>query len=133
MASSNRTESQRVLVVDDMKMNRRVAERALDKLGYDHGSATNGVEAVERYGEGDWDAVLMDCRMPEMDGYEATRQIRRIESESGEHVAILAVTADGERKACIDAGMDDYMAKPLDIPALGEKLADLLARRRARG
>jgi CheY-like chemotaxis protein len=117
----------RILVVDDSAANRKLTMWMLGQLGYVADAAGNGCEALEAIERGSFDLILMDCRMPEMDGYEATRQIRR----RGRHVKIVAMTAhalpDDERKR-FDAGMDDYMSKPLEI----EDLAAVLDRVRGR-
>ena len=105
----------RVLVVDDNAANLKVAVRIIERLGYRGDVAGTGLEATALLGSGHYDAVLMDCQMPEMDGYEASRRIRHNE-RGGRRVPIIAMTADaleGERERCHAAGMDDYMTKPL--------------------
>ena len=107
----------RVLVVEDNEINQMVAVGALTKLGYVTDVAANGREALEAVSGQDYAAVLMDCQMPGMDGFEATREIRRREG-GDRHVPIIAMTAsatDADRQRCIDAGMDDYLAKPVPI------------------
>lgn len=116
----------KVLLVDDHRVNQMVASGMLKKLGYKIALAGNGREAVDLWQEGGFDLVLMDCQMPEMDGYEATREIRRLENESPEslHIPIIAMTAhaaEGDQARCLAAGMDDYLVKPM-------RLGDLQAR-----
>lgn len=106
-----------VLVVDDNAANQKVAVRMIERLGYQADVAGTGGEAVTMVANGRYDAVLMDCQMPEMDGYEASRRMRRNE-RGGRHIPIIAVTADnvdGERERCLAAGMDDYISKPLKL------------------
>ena len=107
----------RILLVEDHPINREVAVSVLALLGEECDIACNGLEALDRFDSGDFGLVLMDCQMPEMDGYETTRQIRKREARerSGAHVPIVALTANAlkeDRSVCLKAGMDDYLAKP---------------------
>ncbi len=122
-----------VLVVDDNAANQKVAARMIERLGYQVDVAGTGAEAVAMVANGRYDAVLMDCQMPETDGYEASRRIRRGE-RGGHRVPIIAVTADdvdGERDRCLSAGMDDYISKPLKLPIVAAVLERWLATREA--
>ncbi len=115
----------KLLLVEDNAVNRKVAIRLLKKMGMDVEIAVNGQEAVEQVRCGTFDLVLMDCQMPVMDGYAATREIRRLEAESGGHQTIIAVTANAGAEfveRCRTAGMDDYLAKPFQFDAMAEKL-----------
>ena len=114
-----------VLVVDDNAVNRMVAAEMLRKRGYRVDVAKNGEEAVAAVTAEAFAVILMDCHMPIMDGYEATRAIRASEDGGGARVAIIAMTSDtvdSVREACFDAGMDDYLAKPVTGDALGEAI-----------
>jgi CheY-like chemotaxis protein len=107
----------RVLVVEDNAANVKVTVRMVERLGYVADVANNGADAVSMVGLGRYSAVLMDCQMPEMDGYEATRQIRKAEL-AGLRVPIIAMTAaalPGDRERCLAAGMDDYISKPVKL------------------
>jgi two-component system sensor histidine kinase/response regulator len=113
-----------ILLVEDNKMNQLVASKVLEKLGYRFDIANDGREAVQAVSAQAYDAVLMDCEMPEMDGYQATAAIRQMEAD-GCHVPIIAMTAaamTGDRERCLDAGMDDYLTKPIRIDAVGDVL-----------
>lgn len=106
----------RVLLVEDEPVNRRITTRFLEQAGVEVTVAGNGREAVEHWKVGSFDIVLMDCQMPEMDGYEATRRIRQREQMEGKHTPIIALTAHAtpeEREKCFAAGMDDHIAKPV--------------------
>ncbi|MET0535185.1 MAG: ATP-binding protein [Steroidobacter sp.] len=108
----------RVLVVEDHAVNRMLATRLLKKFGCDVDIAENGRIACERTAREHYDLVFMDCQMPEMDGFEATRNIRDRELETGGHLPIVALTANAmaeDRERCLDAGMDDYIAKPYSV------------------
>jgi CheY-like chemotaxis protein len=114
----------RVLVVEDNPINLKVALTLLGRLGQDCESAGNGLEALEAMGRKPYDLVLMDCQMPEMDGFEATREWRRREQDGG-RTPIVAVTTNaepGDRERCLAAGMDDYIAKPVRLERLAEVL-----------
>ena len=118
------SKSAHILLVEDNVVNQRVAIRQLQMLGYSVDAAANGLEALEALSRIAYDVVLMDCQMPEMDGYEATREIRRREGES-RHTTIIAMTdntIEANRELCFQSGMDDYINKP----ARQEDLAALL-------
>jgi signal transduction histidine kinase/DNA-binding response OmpR family regulator len=111
----------RVLLAEDNRVNQKVAMTLLARRGYDVVLAENGREAVEAYGRGTFDIVLMDISMPEMDGYEAVGAIRALERQTGHHTPIVAVTAhamESDREKCIAAGMDDYLTKPINATRL---------------
>src|SRR5215470_18022563 len=115
----------KVLLVEDNVVNQKVALVLLDQLGLEADVASNGREALELVSSGSYSVILMDCHMPEMDGFEAARAIRRLEAETGHYTPIVAVTAlamSGDRERCISAGMDDYVPKPIDKEMLKVKL-----------
>ena len=108
----------RVLLVEDNPVNLMVGQRLLGVLGADCDTANNGEEALLRMSASRYDLVLMDCQMPVMDGYTATRRWRELERDAGDgrHLPMIAMTANamaGDRQKCLDAGMDDYLAKPV--------------------
>ncbi|WKN47192.1 response regulator [Nocardioides sp. Arc9.136] len=119
---------QRVLVVEDNPVNQMVATGLLESMGYDVVTAEDGVAALEVLERESFDAVLMDVQMPRMDGYAATRELRRREGGAGGagRVPVIAMTAaavEGERERCLAAGMDDFLTKPVDPAALGSVLS----------
>jgi TMAO reductase system sensor TorS len=120
--------SARILVVEDTKVNREVCCELLMHMGHSSSVANNGVEALEMLLKERFDAVLMDCQMPVMDGYETTRKYREWEMTQGDtHLAIIALTGNAmehDQQLCLDAGMDDYIKKPFNL----KQLSDVLTR-----
>ena len=120
----------RVLLVEDNPVNLEVGVGILEGFGCQVDTATNGVEALERYSRGEYGLVFMDCQMPEMDGFKATAAIRRQEAGSGRHTPIVALTAsaiEGDREQCLASGMDDYVPKPFTAEQMRTALAAWLA------
>ncbi|OGQ13493.1 MAG: hypothetical protein A2138_16890 [Deltaproteobacteria bacterium RBG_16_71_12] len=120
----------RVLVVDDHAVNRLLAVRFLEQLGARAVAVPSGSAALDALGAGDFDAVLLDCEMPEMDGYEVARRIRAAEP-AGKHLPLVALTASAlpeDRVRAKDAGMDDLVTKPFDPEQLGDRLAAIVQR-----
>ncbi|MBI4404404.1 MAG: response regulator [Deltaproteobacteria bacterium] len=120
-----------VLVAEDNTVNQKIAVRMLDKLGYRADVAANGREAIAAVRRVPYKAILMDCQMPEMDGFDASRGIREWEKDKS-HVPIIAMTAHalkGDREACLESGMDDYLPKPIRLEALQQALDRALPRK----
>jgi len=118
-----------LLLAEDNAVNQKLAVRVLEKMGHQVTVANNGVEAVQHWQNGKFDAILMDVDMPEMNGYEATQRIRQLEQNTAQHIAIIAMTAhamQGAREECLRHGMDSYLTKPIDTDALWNQL-DALA------
>jgi two-component system, sensor histidine kinase and response regulator len=114
----------RVLLVDDNLVNRTIGAKQLSALGYTGTIADDARQGLEVVSSGGCDVVLMDCEMPEMDGYQAVAEIRRREG-SAQHTVVIALTAhatEDDRGKCLDAGMDDYLSKPVKLDVLAEKL-----------
>jgi CheY-like chemotaxis protein len=120
----------RILVVDDDAINVRVAVRMLQRLGYRPDAAGNGREALDALAAIPYDIVLMDCHMPELDGYEATQELRRREDGSARRTKVIAFTASAmveERARGFAVGMDDYLVKPVQFTELQATLERHLA------
>jgi len=117
-----------ILVVEDNVVNQMVIDELLNSFGHTTVLAENGQQALERLEQGGIDLILMDCQMPVMDGFEATRQIRSIEKQRGlPRMPIIAVTSNaikGDRERCINAGMDDYISKPVNTAKLVASIAE---------
>ncbi len=108
----------RILMAEDNMINQRVGKLILQRAGFDIDLVADGVETLEAHKKQPYDLILMDCQMPVMDGFEASREIRRL---SLPQPAIIAVTANaliGERERCLNAGMDDYLSKPFQAEQL---------------
>ena len=121
----------RILLVEDNQTNQQLVQYVLGKRGYQVDVASNGRRAVDAFTMGDYDAILMDCQMPEMDGYEATRRIRSLEEPRDSRTPVLAMTAsvlDSDRDKCLEAGMDDMLSKPFQPHRMVEWLEGWLLR-----
>lgn len=118
-----------ILVAEDNEINQMVITYTLREAGYEFVTVENGKLAVQQFQSIKPDLILMDISMPEMNGIEATAAIRDLESETGTHVTIIALTAHalhGDRERFLDAGMDDYMPKPISPRVLTKRLAEWL-------
>jgi PAS domain S-box-containing protein len=118
----------RILLAEDNPVNQTLALRILEKLGHTVQVANDGREALERSQAEEFDLILMDVQMPEMDGLEATRAIRAAEASSGKHISIIAMTAHamkGDRENCLGAGMDGYLSKPIRIDELKRTISEV--------
>jgi PAS domain S-box-containing protein len=117
-----------VLLTEDNPINQKLAVQLLHKWNHDVQVAGNGLEALALLEKHEFDVILMDCQMPEMDGFEATRAIREKEKNTGQHIPIIAMTASaliGDREHCLEAGMDEYITKPISVEETFEKLESL--------
>jgi CheY-like chemotaxis protein len=111
----------RILLAEDNLVNQKLASRLLEKHGHNVVIAANGRQALQRLGNEEFDLVLMDVQMPEMDGFETTAMIRRMEEATGAHLPIVAMTANAmqdDKERCLAAGMDGYLSKPLNVDEL---------------
>jgi len=125
LISQRRQQALRLLVAEDNPVNRTVALGQLEELGYDAQAVKNGLEVLSALEKSHYDLILMDCQMPELDGYDTSRRIRQLEKEDPQRfrVKIIAITANamkGDRELCIEAGMDEYLAKPFRAAALAD-------------
>ncbi len=116
----------RVLVAEDNVTNQMIVMAHLKALNVESQAVANGLEVLSALKIGEYDLILMDCQMPEMDGYQATARIRELEKETGSHIPIIALTANAmkeDEERCLKAGMDDYLSKPFKREAFAEKLS----------
>ncbi|MGQ7870220.1 response regulator [Sunxiuqinia sp. sy24] len=119
-----------ILLVEDNVLNQRIVTFSLKKFNHDVTIANNGLEALDRFKETQYDVILMDLMMPEMDGLEATVKIRELENQNNQNlrtpiIALTANTMDNDRDKCLSYGMDEFMAKPFDIEKLKQIFQDL--------
>ena len=125
-ASPNPRNGLKVLVVEDSIVNQKLAVAMLKKLGHEVAIANNGKEALEAIKQSVFDLVLMDIQMPELDGYETVRQLRK--DETDERLPVIALTANAmrtDREACLQAGMDAYVSKPIRLKKLAEIIQEV--------
>jgi PAS domain S-box-containing protein len=130
LAGRDAGRSLRVLLAEDNEVNQKIARRMLERIGHRVDVVNNGREAIAAIAGNSFDLVVMDCQMPEMDGFTATRMIRELEGEAA-RVPIVAMTANalsGDRERCVAAGMDGYVTKPVRIEALAAEIEGVLAR-----
>ncbi len=114
----------KILIAEDYFVNQEVTQDILELMEFTVDVAENGREALEKYEQSSYDAILMDVQMPEMDGYQTTAEIRKKE-QNGRRTPIIALTANamsGDREKCLEAGMDDYLSKPIEATKLEEIL-----------
>ena len=122
----------RILLAEDNLVNQKLALRLLEQMGYSADVANNGLEAIDRVERDIYDVVLMDVQMPEMDGLDATRHIAKTQNAEN-RPKIIAMTANamqGDREMCLEAGMDDYVTKPIRVDRLVEALKNVQPRER---
>jgi len=124
-----------ILVVEDYPINQEITKELLEMMGCDVDVVDSGAEALEAVRRNSYDLIIMDIQMPEMDGYEATKEIRRIEGTT-KHVPIVALTANalqGDREKCLSAGMDEYISKPFRAAELEAVLLKFLRPKQTAG
>jgi two-component system, sensor histidine kinase and response regulator len=129
ISTEKKVDGPKVLIVEDNIVNQKVAVCMLEKLGCMVDKAENGIEALELIKKNEYQIIFMDCQMPEMDGYDATKAIRIFELETQSHVPIIAMTANvmqRDRERCFEVGMDGFMSKPIDTQDLREALKHFL-------
>ncbi len=121
----------RILMAEDNVINQRVGKLILQRAGLDIDLVSDGSEAVDAHRANPYDLILMDCQMPTMDGFEASRRIRDLPQKQPIIVAVTANALVGERERCLNAGMDDYLSKPFQAEQLVDVVARWVAIRRA--
>jgi CheY-like chemotaxis protein len=133
-SARNAVVSLRVLVAEDNVVNQKLVARLLEKRGHKVKVVANGREALGALEQGTYDLVLMDVQMPEMDGFEATGELRKLEKQTGLHTPVIALTAramKGDRERCLEAGMDGYLSKPIRAQELDDLLGNYITSRAA--
>ncbi|PTP44461.1 response regulator [Vibrio splendidus] len=123
--------SGKVLVVEDSRVNQQVAKMMLKKLGFEVDIADNGEIGVEKFQANEYEMIFMDCQMPVLDGFEATKQIRALEEGSSQHIPIVALTANvvqRDKHLCFDVGMDEFLPKPVNQGKLREIVESFLSK-----
>ncbi|MFA0674674.1 response regulator, partial [Vibrio sp. 10N.222.51.A6] len=123
--------SGKVLVVEDSRVNQQVAKMMLKKLGFEVDIADNGEIGVEKFQANEYEMIFMDCQMPVLDGFEATKQIRALEEGTSKHIPIVALTANvvqRDKHLCFDVGMDEFLPKPVNQGKLREIVASFLSK-----
>ncbi len=119
----------KILLVEDNEMNRDMLSRRLRRKGYEVEIAVDGLQGIEKAATGEFDIILMDMSLPELDGWEATKRLR--ESSDTQEIPIIALTAHamaGDRERALESGCDDYDTKPIELPRLLAKIEALLGR-----
>ncbi|MBN8569851.1 MAG: response regulator [Ignavibacteria bacterium] len=119
----------KILLVEDQFINQKLMKNVLEKGGYEVIPASDGESALKLLSENKYDIILMDIQMPELNGYEVAKKFREMEKVSGEYTPILAMTANslaGDREKSLDSGMDDYIAKPLNMVEINSRIEALL-------
>jgi CheY-like chemotaxis protein len=119
----------RILVAEDDGINQLYIKDFLELQGWEVDSAFNGLQAFEKFSKNEYDIILMDGQMPKMDGFQSTIKIREIEKEKKSHIPIIAITGyavSGDKERFLDAGMDDYITKPINESILLEKIQSLI-------
>jgi CheY-like chemotaxis protein len=123
----------KILLAEDERLSRLGTQRVLERLGYDVVGVSNGREAVEAEATGTFDAVIMDCQMPEMDGFKATAAIRQRQAENGAArtpiIGLSGRAMEGDREAALAKGMDGYLTKPFTVPELKTALEEWVGKK----
>lgn len=133
MATQNPLHGKKILIVEDYFINQEMMVDMLESMGCEVDAAEDGEQALSKWKENGYDLILMDIQMPRKDGYEVTREIRSLENNE-KHTIIVALTAnalDGDKEKCLEAGMDDYLSKPIDKQHLSSKMIELLNEKRS--
>lgn len=115
----------KILLFEDNELNQKFANAVIKRLGHTVDIANNGIVGIQKYQESEYDLILMDIQMPDMNGIEATRAIRKLEENTGKHIPIIAITAfalEHDKRNCFEAGMDEFLPKPFLLADLDNKI-----------